>query len=132
MRGSGSDSLRLLYSYGWIEYFAEGKLAEKYAKYVDQANKANTITPTIVIYEVYKKIKQERGEEAALKAYAQLLGTKIIQLNEEIALIVADVSLKFGLGMADAIIYATAKKERAKLVTSDVHFKGLKDVEFIE
>ena len=29
MRGSGSDSLRLLYSYGWIEYFAEGKLAEK-------------------------------------------------------------------------------------------------------
>jgi len=42
------------------------------------------------------------------------------------------VSLKFGLGMADAIIYATAKKERAKLVTSDVHFKGLKDVEFIE
>jgi len=42
------------------------------------------------------------------------------------------VSLKFGLGMADAIIYATAKKERAKLVTSDVHFKGLKDVEFID
>lgn len=122
----------LLDSYGWIEYFAEGKLAEKYAKYVEQANAENTITPTIVIYEVYKKIKQERGEEVALKAYAQLLGTKLIQLNEALALIAADVSLKFGLGMADAIIYATAKKERAKLVTSDEHFKGLEDVEFIE
>lgn len=122
----------LLDSYGWIEYFAEGKLAGKYAKYVEQANAENTITPTIVIYEVYKKIKQERGEEVALKAYAQLLGTKLIQLNEALALIAADVSLKFGLGMADAIIYATAKKERAKLVTSDEHFKGLEDVEFIE
>ncbi len=53
----------LLDSYGWIEYFAAGELADKYAKYVEQANEENTITPTIVIYEVYKKIKREKEEE---------------------------------------------------------------------
>lgn len=34
--------------------------------------------------------------------------------------------------LADAIVYATAKTERAKLVTSDEHFKGFEGVEFIE
>ena len=41
-------------------------------------------------------------------------------------------SLKLGLGMADAIVYATDKKEGAMIVTSDGHFKGFEDVEFIE
>ncbi len=124
----------LLDSYGWIEYFdfAAGELADKYAKYVEQANEENTITPTIVIYEVYKKIKREKEEEKALEVYAQIMGTKIIPLTEGLAMSAADISLKFGLGMADAIVYATAKTERAKLVTSDEHFKGLEGVEFIE
>lgn len=122
----------LLDSYGWIEYFAEGKLADRYARYVEQANKENTITPTIVIYEVYKKIKREKGEEKALEAYAQITRTKIVPLTENLAMKAADVSLKFGLSMADAIVYATAKNEGAKLVTSDEHFKGFEDVEFID
>jgi predicted nucleic acid-binding protein len=124
--------LILLDSYGWIEYFAEGKLADRYARYVEQANKENTITPTIVIYEVYKKIKREKGEEKALEAYAQITRTKIVPLTENLAMKAADVSLKFGLSMADAIVYATAKNEGAKLVTSDEHFKGFEDVEFID
>jgi predicted nucleic acid-binding protein len=34
--------------------------------------------------------------------------------------------------MANAILYATAKREGVKLVTSDKHFKGFEDVEFLE
>jgi len=35
-------------------------------------------------------------------------------------------------GIADAIIYATAKKNHAKVLTGDVHFKELSEVIFVE
>lgn len=122
----------LLDSYGWIEYFTEGPLAGKYAKYVEDVNEENTVMPTIVVYEVYKKIKGEISEEKALEAYAQLMRAKVIPIDISLAIEAADFSLKLGLGMADAIIYAAAKREGARIVTSDEHFKGLEDVEFIE
>jgi len=124
--------LILLDSYGWIEYFTEGPLAGKYAKYVEDVNEENTVMPTIVVYEVYKKIKGEISEEKALEAYAQLMRAKVIPIDISLAIEAADFSLKLGLGMADAIIYAAAKREGARIVTSDEHFKGLEDVEFIE
>ena len=122
----------LLDSYGWIEYFTEGPLAEKYAKYVEEVSEENTVIPTIVVYEVYKKIKGEVSEEKALEAYAQLMRAKVISIDASLAIEAADFSLKLGLGMADAIVYTTAKKEGARIVTSDEHFKGFEDVEFID
>jgi len=124
--------LILLDSYGWIEYFTEGPLAEEYARYVEEASEENTIIPTIVVYEVYKKIKGGISEEKALEAYAQLQRAKVIHIDVDLAIEAADFSLKLGLGMADAMVYATAKKEGARIVTSDEHFKGFDDVEFIE
>jgi predicted nucleic acid-binding protein len=121
----------LLDSSVWVEYFAAGKLGAKYEKYVEQASEENTITPTIIVYEVYKKVSREKGEELALEVYGQLARTKIVPLSEELAISAADVSQKLGLGMADSIIYATARSEQARLVTGDEHFKGLEDVEFI-
>ena len=122
----------LLDSYGWIEYFTDGPLAERYAEYVEDVNEGNTIIPSIVVYEVYKRIKREISEERALEAYAQLMRAKVIFIDERLAIEAADFSLKLGLGMADAIVYATAKKAGAKIVTSDEHFKGFADVKFIE
>jgi len=46
-------------------------------------------------------------------------------------LLAADVSLAHNLPMADAIVYATAKIENVKLITSDEHFVGLDSVEYI-
>jgi predicted nucleic acid-binding protein len=86
----------------------------------------------LFICEVYKKIKGEISEEKALEAYAQLMRAKVIPVDAGLAIEAADFSLKLGLSMADAIIYATAKREGAKLMTSDEHFKGFEDVEFIE
>jgi predicted nucleic acid-binding protein len=44
----------------------------------------------------------------------------------------AEISLKHTLPMADAIVYATAMKEGYSVVTSDPHFKGLKDAIYLE
>lgn len=116
-------------SCGWLEYFSDGPRADRYYHYLKDANKL--IVPTIVIYEVYKKIKRSVNEEKALLAVAQMQSSVIIAFKNGLVLMAADLSIKNNLPMADAIVYATALVEDAKLVTSDEHFKGLAGVEFI-
>jgi predicted nucleic acid-binding protein len=120
----------LLDSSGWIEFFTDGPLADRYAQYL--APKYQLITPTIVLYEVYKKIKRERGEETALLFAGRLSATEVIQLTESIALLAADLSLRHGLAMADAIVYATARDQEAEVVTGDADLKSLPGVVYVK
>jgi predicted nucleic acid-binding protein len=124
--------LKLIDSYGWIEYFGDGPLADKYAPYIEGANASNTLTPTIIVYEVYKRLKKEKGQQVALEAYAQMTRTSIFPLGEGAALSAADISLEEDLAMGDAIIYSAAKTHKAELITSDQHLKDLESVTFIE
>lgn len=119
----------LVDSSGWIEFFTDGPLASEYTKYLKDLTKI--VTPTIVLYEVYKKIKRERTEEDALLAVSLINRTSVTPLSESIALLAADLSLKYALTMADAIVYATALEENCKVITSDIHFKGLDRVAFV-
>jgi predicted nucleic acid-binding protein len=124
--------LKLVDSYGWVEYFSDGPRAKKYAPYIEDVNENNTVTPTVVVYEVYKRLKREKGEQVALEAYAQMTRSKLVPLDEDLALRAADISLKTGLAMADSIIYTTAKAYSAELVTSDKDLKGFDGIRFIE
>ena len=122
--------MRLLVdSSGWIEYFSGGPLAQRYGSYLTPP--AELITPTIVVYEVYKKIKRERGEEVALRVTASLTATQVIPLTESIALMAADVSLQYGLAMGDAIIYAAGQDQEARVLTSDADLKDLPGVVYL-
>ncbi len=118
-------------SCGWIEYFGEGPLADKYAAIIENANKEEIVTPTIVIYEVYKKIKSVKGEEKALEAYAQMSLTTVVELTSSLSLKAADVSIKKEIAMADAIVAVTATDCGAQIVTSDQHFRKIDGVKFI-
>jgi predicted nucleic acid-binding protein len=115
----------LLDSSGWIEFFTGGPLAERYASYLSP--RYQLITPTIVLYEVYKKIKLERGEETALLLAGRLSGTQVIPLTDSIAFLAADLSLRHGLAMADAIVYATSKDQEAEVVTADADLKDCQE-----
>ena len=110
----------LVDSCGWIEFFTDSPRAAEYSKYLK--NPSKVITPTIILYEVYKKIKKERTEDAALLAVSLVNKTRLIPLTESIALTAADLSLRYLLPMADAIVYATAFEEKCKIITSDIHF----------
>jgi predicted nucleic acid-binding protein len=120
----------LVDSSGWIEFFTGGRLAERYASYL--APGSEIVTPTIVLYEVYKKIKRERGEETAVLFTGRLNATEVVPLTESIALSAADVSLRHGLGMADAIVYATGREQEAAIVTSDADLKDLPGVTYLK
>ena len=122
----------LIDSCGWIEYFGEGPFADQYAAFIEETEKNKIIMPTIVIYEVYKKIKSTRGEEKALDVYAQMSLTKVVELTSALSLKAADISIKEEVAMADAIVIATAKDYQAQIITSDKHFKKVNGVKLID
>ena len=121
--------MNLVDSSGWIHYFLNGSLIERYATFIQKPD--SVITPTVVLYEVYKKIRQETDEQQAVMAASQMRKTQIIFLSDEMALAAADISVYYQLSMADAMIYATAQSYGARLITSDAAFKSLPDVTYI-
>ena len=116
-------------SSGWLEFLTDGPLADQFASRL--RHPAAVITPTIVLYEVYKHAKRLRGEDAALDAVAAMQKTRIVPLNDELSLVAADLSLEYKLPMADAIVLATAWFHDAELVTSDSDFDGLAGVTYL-
>lgn len=116
-------------SSGWIEYFAGRPLADQFERHIVELDEV--LTPTIILYEVYKKFLKERTEEDALVVAAQIAKTNIVPLSPEYAILAAEISAAHSLSMADAIIYSTALRERCKVVTSDPHFQKLDSVIFI-
>ncbi|MAE69987.1 MAG: PIN domain nuclease [Gemmatimonadetes bacterium] len=117
-------------SCGWIEFFTGGPLAGEYERYITMPD--SLITPTLVLFEVYRLIKRERGEEDALIAAAQIAQTALVPLSESLALSAADIGLERGLAMADSVVYATALSHQAELVTSGTDFEGLPGVRLLE
>jgi toxin FitB len=113
-------------SSGWLEYITEDSKAADFARYVEGENPI--LLPTIVIYEVYRKLLTAKGKTAADRFVSQALRRRIVPLDENLALAAANVGLEYRLAMADAIIYATTLAFQAALITSDPHFRGLPGV----
>ena len=118
-------------SYGWIERFTNGDKAAQYNQIIDSNQPKNIITSVVVLYEVYKKVKQRRSEEDALLAVAALSQTTIVPIDQTISLEAADYSLENNLHFSDALVYATARHWKAKLYTSDKDLRSLKEVCFV-
>jgi AbrB family looped-hinge helix DNA binding protein len=88
------------------------------------------LLPTIVVYEVYKKMLREQDLALAERflSIAFSFQTREIVLDVSLAALAAKKSLAANLPMADAIIYATAQAHQAELITSVAHFSGLPGV----
>ncbi len=118
-------------SYGWIERFTNGKKAAQYNQIIDSTPTKEIVTSVVVLYEVYRKIKQLKSEETALLAVAAISQTTIVPVDQTISLEAADYSLENCLHFSDALIYATARHCKAKLYTSDEDLRALKEVHFV-
>ena len=112
-------------SSGWLEYLAEGTKADQFGIYLESPE--NVLLPSIVAYEVYKKLFRGSGKELA-EIFLSHFQDRLVDLNLELSVLAARTGLEAQLPMADVIIYATAHHHRAKLVTSDPHFDNLPDV----
>ena len=116
-------------SSGWLEYFADGINADFFAPAIIDVS--NLVVPSVIIYEVFKKVFQQRGENEALQAVAIMYQGLVVELDIKIALTAARISLDLKLPMADSIIYATAKAYNAILWTQDSHFQDIQNVRYI-
>ena len=119
----------LVDSSGWIEYLAERPKADLFAPYIEGSEPL--LSSAIQVYEIYKVVRRDLSEERAIEAVSALRTTTIEPLAEGLALEAADVALEYGLAMADAIIFATASRHEAEIVTGDADFNGLPRVTLI-
>lgn len=116
-------------SSGWLEYFADGPNADVFAKAIEKTKEL--VVPTVSLYEVFKRVLQQRGEGDALQAVAIMRQGRIVELSETIALAAARVSDDLGLPMADSIMLASAIACEATLWTQDADFKGVPGVRYV-
>ena len=116
-------------SSGWLEYFADGANANFFADAIESS--AELVVPSINLYEVFKRILQQRNEHQALEAVAVMSRGLVVDLNATLALSAAKLSVDLHLTMADSIILAVARAHEAVLWTEDSDFKGIDGVRYI-
>jgi len=116
-------------SSGWLEYFAAEPNADFFAPAIEDT--AKLLIPALCLYEVFKRILQQRGEGNALQAVAVMQQSKVVELTADLALTAARTSTDYKLPMADSIILTTANAHQATLWTQDSDFKDIDNVQFI-
>lgn len=122
--------MNLVDSSGWLEYFADGRNANFFAAAIEDTE--NLIVSTINIYEVFKRVLQQRGEDAALQAIALMHQVGVVDVTSPIAMDAAKLSAELKLPMADSLVLSTARTFGATLWTQDADFDGLPNVKFIK
>lgn len=115
-------------SSGWLEYIAGGSNADFFAAPIEDGE--SLLVPAISIYEVYKRVLRERGEVLALQVAGAMARGRVIEMDLELAIAAAELSVAHTLSMADSIIAATARHHRATLWTQDADFRGLENVRY--
>ncbi|MEI7845417.1 MAG: type II toxin-antitoxin system VapC family toxin [Chloroflexota bacterium] len=117
-------------SSGWLEYFNDRENAGFFVAAIEAVDEL--IIPSISLFEVFKRILIERNRDDALEAIALMKAGKVVDLDDNLALVAAELSFELKLPMADSIILATARAYAATLWTQDAHFKDIDGVRFIE
>lgn len=120
--------MNLVDSSAWLEYFADGPNAQFFAPAIEKTSEL--IVPTIVVFEVFKRVLQQRSARAALETVAVLRQGRFVDLTNSLAIVAATVSHREKLPMADSIIIATARSENAVIWTQDADFERLPGVKF--
>jgi predicted nucleic acid-binding protein len=122
--------MNIVDSSGWLEYFAEGDNASFFAPIIEDTERL--IVPVICIYEVFKRLITQRGENTALVHIGDMHQGQIADLTDSIALQAAKISTEQKIAMADSIILATARAYNATLWTQDADFEDISEVQYIE
>ncbi len=115
-------------SSAWLEYFADGSNAGFFARPIEATDEL--LVPTLTLYEVFKRVLQQRQEGDALRAVALMQQGSVVDLDARLALAAARVSLETRMPMADSVVLATARLHDATLWTQDADFERLPGVRY--
>jgi predicted nucleic acid-binding protein len=115
-------------SSGWLEYFADGPNAAAFAKPIEATR--SLLVPTLSLFEVFKRVTQQRSEDEALRAIAVMEQGRVVDLDRATALEAARLSIHHGIAMSDSVMLATAHRHRATLWTQGSDFEGLQGARY--
>lgn len=121
--------MNLVDSSGWLEYFADGKNAGFFAPAIE--NTKLLMVASINCYEVFKRIAQQRDENAAMQAVAVMQQGTVVDLSADLAVVAAKIALDLKLALADSVILATARLGRAMVWTQDADFAAIDGVKYV-
>lgn len=116
-------------SSAWLEYFTDGRNATAFARPIHATTRL--VVPSVSLFEVFKRVMTQRGEDVALEAVAMMRQGRVVPLDDALALEAARLSVEHRMPMADSVILATARAHRATLWTQDADFKDLPDVRYL-
>jgi len=116
-------------SSGWLEYFADGSNAAFFAPAIEATREL--LVPTLSLYEVFRRVLQQRGEGQALQAVALMQQGEVVDLTAAVALSAAKASIERRLPMADSVMLVTARLHGATFWTQDADFKDVEEVKYV-
>jgi predicted nucleic acid-binding protein len=120
--------MNIVDSSGWLAYFADEPNAKHFL--APLSDPAALVVPTVTIYEVFKVILRESGENDALQAAMAMEKGTVVDLTAALAIAASKLSVEHDLPMADSIILATAQQHGATIWTQDSDFDGMDNVEY--
>jgi predicted nucleic acid-binding protein len=115
-------------SSAWLEYFADGPNARFFAPAIEDLK--DLVVPSICIVEVFRRMMQQLGPDAALRAAAAMQQGSVVSLDLGLAIDAGKIGVERKLPLADSIVFATARALGATLWTQDGDFEGLEDVRY--
>lgn len=120
--------MNIVDSSGWLEYFADGPNAQRFFPALKDIK--TLVVPAVSIYEVFKVVLRESGENAAIHAAMAMQKATVVEMTSRLAMAAAKTSLELTLPMADSMILATARLHNATIWTQDAHFKDIAGVKY--
>jgi len=121
--------MRLVDTSAWIEWLIGSSTGK--ALGAEMPERTECLVPTIVQLELAKWLTRETDEDTSDQVIAFTQLCVVAPLDSALALSAAEVCRHHKLATADAIIYATANRYGADLLTCDAHFQDLPGVVFI-
>ena len=117
----------LLDSSVWIAYLFEARHRE-----IIEAEKVFLLS-TLSIFEIKKKLLEKGVSASSIAEKLQFVKSKsfLIEPDELITELAAEISVKDKIPAIDSLIYATAVRNDAELITQDNDFKRLDKVRIV-
>jgi predicted nucleic acid-binding protein len=117
-------------AYAWIEYLTGSPAGETVKAFLDGGG-TDAYTCAVTLAEVVSKAARE-GADAELAADVLLSNSEVINadaaLSKDAGMLHAQQRKTApDFGLADAYVLALARKIKAKVLTGDPHFRGIKD-----
>jgi predicted nucleic acid-binding protein len=115
-------------SSAWLAYFAGERNAGFFAEAIEDAELL--IVPVICLYEVFRVVLREKGEDDALQAVSAMQQGSVVDLDSDLALEAAWIGHEEKLAFADSVIYAVAMRHGATIWTQDEHLSRKDNVRY--